>query len=231
MHIPDGFLSTGTASVLVIAAITVGTVAVNKVKQLFSAREKVMSLKTPEGAEFNEVAITKLTKKGKTTIFKIAILGAFIFSMQMLNFPIAQGTSGHLLGGVLVAVMLGPWIGFLVIAVILIVQSLLFADGGLLAMGANIINMGLIGAVGGYYIYQYAFKKIKKVFPAAFLAAWASVVLASAGCALELALSGTIAFNDVFINMVGIHCLIGLTEGAITVAVLGYLKHEEKEDE
>lgn len=231
MHIPDGFLGPGTSTSLIGAAIGAIAYAVSRVRKTFFAKERQPALVTPEGAEFGGGTVTKLTRCGREKIFKMAAVGAFIFAAQMLNFPVEQGTSGHFLGGVLAAILLGPLEGLLVIAVVLAVQSLFFADGGLVALGANIFNMGIVGAIGGYYFYKFFKKRLKKIRPAAFIAAWTSVVAASVVCAVELAVSGTIAFRDVLPAMAGVHALIGLGEGIITVLVLRGLKYKEKSDE
>jgi cobalt/nickel transport system permease protein len=155
----------------------------------------------------------------------MGVMSAFVFAAQMLNFPVVGGTSGHLLGGVLSAVLLGPGPAAIVIAVVLVVQCLIFQDGGLTALGANILNMSFIGAMGGYVIFTF-FKKImgkKLLLAAAAIAAWASVVLASAACSLELVLSGTAPFNVVFPAMLGVHVLIGIGEAIITVLVLSFV--------
>jgi len=231
MHIPDGFLNPGTSTSLIGVALGVGVYAISKIKQKFFAKQKKQVLVTPEGMEMGGRTVTKLTKYGREKIFKMASAGAFIFAAQMFNFPVAHGTSGHLLGGVLAAVLLGPLAGMLVISIILIAQSLFFADGGLIALGANIFNMGIVGAIGGYYLYQFLKKYIKKILPAAFVAAWVSVVIASAVASLELAISGTISLGTVLPAMTKIHALIGIGEGIITVLVLWGLKFREKADE
>jgi cobalt/nickel transport system permease protein len=141
----------------------------------------------------------------------------------MLNFPVAGGTSGHLLGGVLAAVLLGPGAAAIVIACVLTVQALLFNDGGLLALGANIFNMSFVGAVGGWVIYKFAARfssGLRGRVTAAFFAAWCSTFLAALVCAGELACSGTLPPHIVFPAMAGIHALIGLGEGLITALVL-----------
>jgi cobalt/nickel transport system permease protein len=141
----------------------------------------------------------------------------------MLNFPVAGGTSGHLLGGVLAAVLLGPGAAAIVIACVLTVQALLFSDGGVLALGANIFNMSFIGAVVGCAIYRV----VRKFLPglrgritAVFFAAWLSTVLAAVTCAGELSLSGTLPPEVVFPAMISVHALIGLGEGLITSLVI-----------
>jgi cobalt/nickel transport system permease protein len=156
-----------------------------------------------------------------TDVPLMGVMAAFIFAAQMLNFPVAGGTSGHLLGGVLAAVLLGPWAGALVIAVVLVVQCLLFQDGGLTALGANIVNMSFVGSACGYWIYAAARTATSgKTLVAAAAAAWCSVVLASAACAVELALSGTVPLRTALPAMVAVHALIGVGEAAITCLVV-----------
>lgn len=230
MHIPDGFLNSGTSASLISAAIGAIVYAASRVRKKFFVKQKSPTLVTPEGAEFGGSAITKLTKYGREKIFKMASVGAFIFAVQMLNFPVAQGTSGHFLGGVLATILLGPLEGLLVMAIVLIIQSLFFADGGLIALGANVFNMGIIGAVGGYYFYEFLRMRIKKIWLAAFIATWLSVVIASAACAIELALSNTIPFKTVLPAMMSVHALIGLGEGVITIVVLKAMKFKEKNE-
>ena len=195
MHIPDGFLDTKT----VIATSVFSLVGIGR-----ALRE----LKT-------QVAPQKVPLMG--------LAAAFIFVAQMLNFPVLGGTSGHLLGAVLVAVLLGPSAGIIVMTVVLIVQCFLFADGGVLALGANIFNMGIIGTIGGYYIYRAVASMIRagygKLVAVAF-AAWCSTVIASVCCAGELAWSGTVPWSIGFPAMTGIHMLIGVGESLITTLVI-----------
>lgn len=155
----------------------------------------------------------------------MGVMAAFIFAAQMLNFPVAGGTSGHLIGGVLSVVLLGPFAGSIVICIVLIVQCLFFQDGGLTALGANLFNMAFIGAFCSYYIYRFVTDAVfkGKVMTGVVLVSWLSVVLASAACALELALSGTSPFRIVFPAMVGIHALIGVGEAVITSLVVGFV--------
>lgn len=198
MHIPDGFLNLPTWSSLY--AVSGGTLALafKKVKQAF--KEKSIPL--------------------------MGVISAFIFAAQMLNFPVAGGTSGHLIGGVLAAILLGPWAGIIVISAVLVVQCLLFQDGGITALGANIFNMGIIGSGLGYLIYD----KIRKLIPdnkgiltATAIASWLAVVIASFACALELGLSGLVKFKVVIPAMVGVHTLIGIGEAIITVLVISVI--------
>jgi cobalt/nickel transport system permease protein len=148
---------------------------------------------------------------------------AFVFAAQMLNFPVAGGTSGHLLGGVLAGVLLGPGAAAIVIACVLTVQALLFSDGGVLALGANIFNMSFIGAVVGCGIYRAARKFLPGLrgrITAVFFAAWLSTVLAAVTCAGELSLSGRLPPEVVFPVMISVHALIGIGEGLITSLVI-----------
>lgn len=156
----------------------------------------------------------------------MGVMSAFIFSAQMLNFPVGAGTSGHLLGGVLAGVLLGPYAAAVVISVVLIVQCLIFQDGGLTALGANILNMSFAGAGGGYVIYAFIRRLIKanKGIPiATFAASWFSIVLASIFCGLELSLSGMLPLQAVLTAMVLVHSLIGITEAVLTCLVISFV--------
>lgn len=159
----------------------------------------------------------------------LGLAAAFVFAAQMLNFPVAGGTSGHLVGGVLTAVLLGPSAAVLVLTCVLLVQCLMFADGGLTALGANVFNMGIVSVCGGYLVFRVAKRLFRMeeqrstVFAAAF-AGWFGTVLASVSCAGQLALSGTAPWSLAFPAMANVHMLIGLGEGLatglITLAVL-----------
>lgn len=203
-----------------------------KVKQAITSLAPAQALATAGKNMGNMVgkARTMLTADGEKLIYKMGMVSALVFAAQMFNFPISSGTSGHLIGGVFAAVILGPFAGAIVIAVVLAVQMLFFADGGILALGANIVNMAVLGTLLAYYIYYYI-KKIAPEWLAILLAAWASVVLASFACALELGFSGTIAFEAVIPAMVKVHAVIGIAEALITLALInifrGMLKREE----
>jgi cobalt/nickel transport system permease protein len=195
MHIPDGFLDAKTLALT--GALSAGGLAV-------AARQ-----------------VNRTLPRNKIPLMGLG--AAFVFAAQMLNFPVAGGTSGHLLGGVLAAVLLGPGAAAIVIACVLLVQALLFSDGGVLALGANIFNMAFIGAMVGYTIYRAVFRFLPGLrgrIAAVFFAAWCSTVLASLTCAGELALSGTLAPAVVFPAMLGTHALIGIGEGLITSLVI-----------
>ena len=159
----------------------------------------------------------------RTAVPLMGLSAAFVFAAQMINFPVAGGTSGHLIGGVLAAVLLGPSAAVLVLTMVLAVQCLLFADGGMLALGANVLNMAVVDAVGGYMIYRGLCLVLRgkrgRVAAAAF-AAWAGAVLASVVCAWELATSGIASARVAFPAMAGVHMLIGIGEGLITAMVL-----------
>ena len=154
----------------------------------------------------------------------MGVLAAFIFAAQMLNFPIIGGTSGHLIGAALAAILLGPWAAVLIMSCVLIAQSLLFQDGGLLALGANILNMGIIASFGGYYLYRLTTLLLgdgrRGRLIGGFIGAWAAVVLAAAACALELAVSGVSPMAVVLPAMAGVHAIIGIGEGLITGAAI-----------
>ena len=156
----------------------------------------------------------------------MGIISALIFALQMINFPILGGTSGHLLGGALAAIILGPHAGAIVIAVVLIVQAFVFMDGGVTALGANIFNMAIVGVYGSYLIY-WLISKISKskiiFFTAVALASWLSVVIASFFAALELGISGTYALGITIKAMVGVHMIIGIGEAVITVAIIVFI--------
>ncbi len=196
MHIPDGFLN--IATVATTYAVSAGGVG-------------------------NAVRIAN-KKLGEKHVPLMGVLAAFIFAAQMLNFPIAGGTSGHLIGAALAAILLGPWASVLIMSCVLIAQCLIFQDGGLLALGANIFNMGIVASFSSYYLYRLAISFLgnsrKGKLIGGFIGAWGSVFLASIVCAIELAVSGASPIGVVLPAMAGLHALIGIGEGLITVAVL-----------
>jgi cobalt/nickel transport system permease protein len=195
MHIPDGFLDARTAAATGVLSAAGLAVAVRQVNRTLP-RDKIPLM---------------------------GLSAAFVFAAQMLNFPVAGGTSGHLIGGVLAGVLLGPGAAAIVIACVLTVQALLFNDGGLLALGANILNMAFVGAVGGWAIYRFVLRFLpgrRGQVTAIFFAAWSSTVLAALVCAGELSFSGTVPPAVVFPTMAGIHALIGIGEGLITALVV-----------
>jgi cobalt/nickel transport system permease protein len=154
----------------------------------------------------------------------MGVMAAFIFAAQMINFPVAGGTSGHLLGGALAAIVLGPWAGMLVMTAVIAVQALLFQDGGLIVMGANILNMGLVTTIIGYGLYRSVSgqSKIVKLIVTG-IAAWLSVMAGALLTSLQLWLSGTSQLELVIPAMLGVHAFIGFGEALITVFALGFI--------
>jgi len=154
----------------------------------------------------------------------MGVMAAFIFAAQMINFPVAGGTSGHLLGGALAAIVLGPWAGMLVMTAVIAVQALLFQDGGLIVMGANILNMGLITVAIGYGLYRSVSGRANSLrLGMAGFAAWMSVLAGALLTSLQLWLSGTSDLQIVIPAMLGVHALIGIGEGFITVGALYFI--------
>jgi cobalt/nickel transport system permease protein len=200
MHIPDGFVSTGTAAATWLASAGSVGYAVRRVNQ-----------------ELNERQVPLM-----------GVTAAFIFAAQMMNFTVAGGTSGHLLGGALAAILLGPWAGILVLTSVLAVQALLFQDGGLLALGANVFNMAVVGVLVGWVVYttlrRFLGDRTWATMVSGFAAAWLSVFVASLVAAAELAISGTSPWAVALPAMGLVHVLIGIGEGLITVGVLAFLQ-------
>lgn len=196
LHIPDGFLSLPIALFCWLAAIVLLAIAARQTRGVLGERQ----------------------------IPLMGVMAAFIFAAQMINFPVAGGTSGHLLGGVLAAIALGPWAGMLVMASVIGVQGLLFQDGGLVVMGANILNMGLLTALLGYGLYRGVSGQRRGVrLAVAGVAAWLSVIAGALATSLELWLSGTSALRIVVPTMLGVHVLIGIGEALITIAALAFI--------
>jgi cobalt/nickel transport system permease protein len=154
------------------------------------------------------------------------LVAAFVFATQMLNFPVLPGVSGHLLGGALAAILVGPWVGALCVTIVLVVQSLFFADGGVTALGANITNMALIGTAVGYLtavaLRRLATRGKGGLAVVAFVSALVNTVLASFGFVLEYAVGGQggVAFGTVAVAVLGVHVLIGIGEGLITAVTV-----------
>jgi len=167
-------------------------------------------------------AFKAFSAKHKPTAAKFAAITALIFAGQMMNFPISGGTSGHLLGGVIAVSLLGIPFGILSMALVVTIQCLVFSDGGFTVLGANILNMALIGA-GAAGILRHLLKKTPlKSLPYNIrvgFTAWLSIILAALACTIELSLSGTIAFSKAAGAMLGTHALIGIGEALITVMV------------
>ena len=197
LHIPDGFLSGGVAAAAAVLALAAVAYGLRIADR-----------------DLDEARVPLL-----------GVLAAFIFAAQMLNFPVAGGTSGHFLGATLAAVLLGPWTACLVMAVVIAVQALAFADGGVSALGANVVNMGVLGAL----LAGFAIKAGLRLLPATragFLGlvgavSWVAVMAGAAATSAELAVSGTVPLGTVLPAMLGVHSLIGVGEAVVTVAAVG----------
>jgi cobalt/nickel transport system permease protein len=204
MHIPDGFLDAKTAgATAVFSFIGLGT-------SLRHASRHLPARKIP----------------------LIGLAAAFVFVAQMLNFPVASGTSGHLLGATLAAVLLGPAAAVIVMSTVLIVQALLFADGGILSLGANVFNMAVVGPLAGYGVYRL----LRVIFRGEYgrlvsvsVASWFSTVMAAIFCAGELAWSGTVAWSAAFPAMAVVHMATGLGEAVITMLVIASIARARPE--
>lgn len=199
MHIPDGFLSIAVSAVLWVLSITVVAYALKRVNQDLGERQVPL----------------------------MGVLAAVIFAGQMLNFSVAGGTSGHLMGAAIATILLGPWAAILVMVCVVTIQALIFQDGGLVVMGANIFNMGITGVAVSYMIY-HSLKRVlgaskTSLFISAFTAAWVSIEVTALAVALQLALSGTSPANLAIPAMALVHALIGIGEGLITVGALAFL--------
>ncbi|MGH3899571.1 MAG: energy-coupling factor ABC transporter permease [Pseudonocardiaceae bacterium] len=155
------------------------------------------------------------------------LVAAFIFAVQMINFPILPGVSGHLLGGALAAILVGPWLGALCVGIVLVVQALLFADGGLTALGANITNMALVGTSVGFLVAvalrRLAISGRGGLVAVAFVSAFINTVVASLAFVVEYAIGGAggASLGTVAVTMIGLHALIGIGEGVITALTVG----------
>jgi cobalt/nickel transport system permease protein len=199
LHIPDGFLSVPVA----LAGYAGMVVAVG-------------------------VAVRMTDRRlGERAVPLMGVMGAFIFAAQMMNFPVAGGTSGHMLGGALAAICLGPWAAILVMTAVVGLQALIFQDGGLVVLGANVFNMGVLTAFTGSAVYA-ALRPLATRMPvmravAAFAAAWLSVEVAALATSLQLIASDTSPADLVLPAMLGVHALIGIGEGLITAAAVGFL--------
>lgn len=199
MHAPDGFLTPATAVVTGLVSLAFVGLAVRHSRSQLEERAIPLA----------------------------GIAAAFIFAAQMLNFPVAAGTTGHLLGGALAAILLGPSVGVVVVTIVVVIQALVFADGGLTALGYNVLNMAVVPAFGGYAI----FRLFRRVLPgntggvvgATGLAAWASVVMAAMAFSIEWLFGATapVSFDDVFVAAVGVHLLVGIGEGVISALAVG----------
>jgi len=198
MHMPDGLIN---APVSIGAGVLVaGAVAV--------------SLKKTKGSLDSQTAPMA------------GLVAVFISAAQMINFPVAAGTSGHLMGGALAAILVGPWVAVLVMTVVVGIQALVFADGGLSALGINILNMGIVTVIVGILVFAGLMKVLPKtkssIVAASAIAAFLSVPASAAAWVFEYALGGTATYElqTVFISVVGVHLLIGIGEAIITALTI-----------
>ncbi|MBS7612171.1 energy-coupling factor ABC transporter permease [Candidatus Bathyarchaeota archaeon] len=202
MHIPDGFLDPAVIIITYAVLVVYGFLAFRRIKKTLS----------PENVPL------------------VSVLSASIFAAQMLNWPLPGGTSLHFVGGALAGIMLGPWLGFLTIFIVLTVQCLVFHDGGITALGANSLNMAVIDVLVGYVIYRFTIKTFKTKdslrMVAAFLGGWLGIALAGIACGLEIGYSQAFPYG-VSITvpiMAGWHAVLGVIEGFITALTVAYLR-------
>lgn len=198
MHIPEGFINLPTS--VGAAAVAGGTVWASMKAASAEMKDRLVPF--------------------------AGLTAAFVFALQMLNFPVAAGTTGHLLGGALAAVLLGPWLGIVAVTVVVAIQALLFADGGLVAMGLNVFNLAVITSLSGWYVFRGIVTVLPKrvgVLIGSLAAGWVSVVVSSVGFSVQYAIGGAGGVDPglVFSSMVGVHALIGIGEGLITAAAVG----------
>lgn len=204
MHIPDGFLD--LPLIAVTFAITIVFWIIASLKFKGSIGEKQVPL--------------------------LALVTAGVFAAQMVNFPIVGGTSGHLVGATLISILFGPYAAIVSITIILLIQGFVFGDGGLTALGANVLNMGIVAAFSGYLIYK-AITRLHRgtgvALASAFVASWVSIVLGAFVCGLEIGFSSIFPYGiGVTVPvMVGWHVIIGLGEGIITVLILASLMRSQ----
>lgn len=199
MHALDGFLNPPTAVVTALLALGIVGFALRQAKD--QLQDKAIPL--------------------------AGITAAFIFAAQMFNFPVAAGMTGHLIGGALAAILLGPSVGVIVLTVVVLIQALGFADGGLTALGYNVLNMAVVPAYGGYAVFRTMRRWLPNttggVTGATAISGWASVVLSAIAFSLEwlFGASAPIAFDDVFGAMVGVHLAIGVGEAIVGALAIG----------
>ncbi|MFF4933706.1 energy-coupling factor ABC transporter permease [Streptomyces griseofuscus] len=211
MHVPDGFIDAPTSAVT--GVIAAGALAVS----LRGARRELGGTSHASEAE----------RGGEKTAPLAGLVAAFIFAVQMLNFPVAAGTSGHLLGGALAAILVGPYTGVLCVSVVLLMQGVLFADGGLTALGVNITDMALVTTVVSYAVFRGLLAVLprgrRSVTVASFVAALVSVPAAACAFTLIYAVGGTtdVSIGKVATAMIGVHVLIGVGEAVITALTVG----------
>jgi cobalt/nickel transport system permease protein len=202
MHIPDGFLDPAVIILTYVLLMIYGVFAFKRIRRTLNTENTPL----------------------------VSVLSAGIFAAQMLNWPIPGGTSLHFVGGTLAGVMLGPWLGFLTMFIVLVIQCLVFHDGGITALGANSLNMAIIDVLVGYTIYRFTVRTFKsKDSPrmlAAFLGGWLGITIAGVACGLEIGYSQAFPYG-VSITvpiMAGWHAVLGVIEGTVTALTVAYLR-------
>lgn len=230
MHLPDGFIQNETAAglsgAMAVFAVAAGLAARREFLKGW-ARVRNSGMVTAEGIEISSPRL-KFNKLARERIWAVVWVSCFVFAAQMFNYPVGDGVSGHFIGAFLAALVLGPWMGFLVMMGVLVVQSLVFADGGVLALGANILNMGIVGGILAYYLFAWLWRwlKYRYKFALIFAIAWLAVVMAAGVCVAETIFSGK-GGSEFFEKMMSVHVLIGLGEATITIGVLWLMRQEK----
>ena len=206
MHLPDGLLNPATIIVLWVIVIITMIIGYYKIGKIFEKEDS------------------------EKIVPYIGVLAAVIFAFQFVNYPVPGGTSGHLIGGTLIAIILGPWASVIILFLVLVVQSL-FGDGGILALGANTFNMGIIAGIFGFYIVMFIVKilnktsirKELKLTIGTAIGAYISIVLAAFICGIELSISGAVPLEIAIPAMVYWHLLIGFGEAIISALIIFYI--------
>ncbi len=199
VHVPDGFIDPQVSATVGVLSVAAVVVSVRR------SREELQDATAPMAG----------------------LVAVFIFAAQMINFPVGAGTSGHLIGGALAAILVGPATGVLAMTVVLIVQALVFADGGITALGINVLNLAVVATLVGYGAFRLAARMLpptrRGVMLGSFAAGLASVLAAAGAFSIEFALGGTTAIDPAAVAaaMLGVHAVIGVMEGLITALVVG----------
>jgi cobalamin biosynthesis protein CbiM len=199
MHVPDGFINAPVSAAAGVVAVAGIGLALRQSRRELDDRTAPMA----------------------------GLVAVFVFAVQMLNFPVGAGTSGHLMGGALAAILVGPWTGALAVSVVVIIQALMFADGGLSALGLNVVNIAFVTVLVGWPVFRLLARTLPRSrgawVGAAFVAAFLSVPASALAFGLEYAIggNGTYAVSTVLAAMVGTHVVIGIGEGIITALTVG----------
>ncbi|MDR2860910.1 MAG: energy-coupling factor ABC transporter permease [Elusimicrobiota bacterium] len=226
MHIPDGFLNTKLAAGLLAGGLAVLGFCLSKV--LKAVTVLVGALAGNDGNSKMSLGRLAFSQNSGAYFRKLALIAIWVFAAQMFNIPIQSATSAHLIGGVFAAILVGPFAGFVIISSVLIVQSLFFGDGGVYALGANIVNMAFIGSFLSFYIYKALAKR--NYYAAVLIACSFSVLAAALLCLVEVWISGTISFGEALKDMMSLHAVFALLETAITLILVKAFRAIEGED-